>query len=132
VTVAKPKPGSGSRPGERRGGRGVGAKNKKTLTRDKLEFEVQAAAVAALGKDVVDAMDPLDIMLFAMRLALAQGWMFKAAAIAMDAAPYCHPRLATTQIVGTKGRKAPEEFSDEELATLAGADLDDFAPNTIQ
>jgi hypothetical protein len=46
---------------------------------------------------------PLEIMLLAMRTALAAGDLDKAAAHAKDAAPFLHPRLGITQVTGANG-----------------------------
>lgn len=87
----------GSRPGERRGGRQKGSRNKRTIAR--------IALVETGGES------PLDIMLCAARAIwrAAQGEdgaldlrkAAQAADIAKDAAPYVHARLAPQQPVGS-------------------------------
>jgi hypothetical protein len=82
-------PRGGHRPGA---GRPKGSKSgpsQKTLARLKL------AATVAAG-DVT----PLQVMLETMRALWQQGEQMAACAIARDAAPYLHPRLATTNITG--------------------------------
>lgn len=80
---------SGSKPGERRGGRQKGSLNTRTR-------QIAEAAMA-------EGITPLEVMLKAMRLhAKAEAWD-AAAAIAKDCAPYMHPRLAP---VDDKGKTA--------------------------
>ena len=50
-----------------------------------------------------DGLSPLEVMLRAMREhALADRWD-QAAAVAKDAAPYCHPRFAAVEVGGPNG-----------------------------
>ena len=98
----------GSKPGERRGGRQKGAANKRTR-----EIANQAAA---------SGITPLEVMLKAMRVhANARRWD-KAAAVAKDAAPYMHPRLASMQHSGPNGGPIPiadlTHATEEQLAAL--------------
>ncbi len=44
----------GSKPGERRGGRRPGAKNKRTLAREQAQAEIAVKIAAALGADAFD------------------------------------------------------------------------------
>ena len=76
---------AGAKPGERRGGRTKGTKNKKTLTK-----------LAALTRDIAKNETPLDFLLRVMRngrLGLP---------VRMDAAkaalPFVHPKLAHVQL----------------------------------
>jgi len=76
----------GRRPGA---GRKKGSPNKATIERQ--------ARVAATG------ITPLDVMLTTMRkYADAKDWD-KASAVAKDAAPYVHPRLAAVEHAGKDG-----------------------------
>lgn len=109
----------GARPGERRGGKAVGTRDKATLDREKRLNDAIKAAIAAVGDDKIWAMSMLDIMEFASRLAFANGWVFKAAEIADKAAPYRHAKLAST-VIDDKRRRAPEQFGDDELFALYG------------
>jgi hypothetical protein len=111
----------GSKPGEGRGGRPPGARDRKTLEREQMVSEVLAAASAAIGSDKIEAMSPLDVLLFAMRLCASNGWWFKAAVFAEDAAPYVHPRLASA-VIEDQRRRAPEDFHEDELMALSRAD----------
>ena len=43
---------------------------------------------------------PLEVMIRAMRQYLEEGRLDKAAAVAKDAAPYCHPRLSAIAVSG--------------------------------
>ncbi len=66
-------------------------------------------------------MTPLQVMLRAMAIE-ANGDNWKAAAVfARDAAPYVHARLSNVEMNATVRRSATD-YSDEELAALAGAD----------
>lgn len=96
--------GGGSKPGERRGGRGKGTRNKRTVAQS-------AAAVA-------DGISPLDYMLSVMRDIDAEPYM--RAAMAKAAAPYVHPHLATIEHSGPGGGAiqhrhavSPEQVRDE-------------------
>ena len=65
-------------------------------------------------------MTPLQVMLRAMALeANAENWK-SAAALAKEAAPYIHARLSNVEMNATV-RRAASDFSDAELAALAGA-----------
>ena len=90
----------GLRPG---GGRPKGAKTERT--------RAIAEQVALTG------LTPLEVMMEAMRHYQAIGNRDKAVAIAKDAAPYMHPRLATVAVGGTPG--APIETKDVTMAELA-------------
>jgi hypothetical protein len=81
--------GKGSAPGERRGGRKKGVANTKT----------RMIADAAVKSGIT----PLEVMIEAMRALYYQGNLTAAAGIAKDAAPYMHPRLASTEISGKNG-----------------------------
>jgi hypothetical protein len=70
-------PRGGSRPGA---GRKAGAATLKTRK--------------VADRAAVEGCTPLDVMLAAMRSLAAAGRMAEAAAVAKDAAPYCHPRLS--------------------------------------
>jgi hypothetical protein len=77
-----------------RGGKRPGAGRKKgSRTR-----RTQAVAAVALAEGV----SPLEVMLASMRVEYAGGNLKAAAALARDAAPYCHPRLASVQHKGSE------------------------------
>jgi hypothetical protein len=80
-------PRGGSKPGERRGGRQKGTPNKATAAK--------AEAIAATGET------PLDFMLRLMRDPL-QDYATRAD-MAKAAAPYVHPKLASTELKGEGG-----------------------------
>jgi hypothetical protein len=86
--------GGGARPGERRGGRKKGTRNKRTLE--------QLEAAAASGE-----MLPLPYLLKIMRdeNETPERRMFCAKA----AAPYCHPKLAAVQHSGPDGGPVQSE-----------------------
>ncbi len=98
----------GSRPGERRGGRKKGIPNRASISRQ--------AKVAAEG------VTPLDVMLRAMREHFEAKRFDEAAAFAKDAAPYVHPKLATTTLQGPNGGPIPTvdltKASDAQLDAL--------------
>ncbi len=73
---------SGSKPGERRGGRPKGGLNKRTLE------------LLSVGKDD-DGISPKEVMLRAMRHWWAQGNFIEAVECAAKVAPYEHPRLTS-------------------------------------
>lgn len=77
----------GSAPGERRGGRRPGALNKKSR---------EIAAKAMSGGE-----SPLEYMLRVMRDSTADE--ARRADMAKSAAPYMHPRLASTELTGKGG-----------------------------
>lgn len=113
--------GRGCRPGEKRGGRTPGARDSATLKREKAITEAMAAATAAIGNDKIQLMSPMDVMLYVMRLAAAQGWWFKSAEIAKEVAPYLHAKLAST-VIDDRRRRTPEQFGDDELLALYSAE----------
>lgn len=77
-------------------GRKAGSRNKRTQ---------QAMDEAARGGIL-----PLDVMLQAMRERFEAGDFKEAAAIAKDAAPYVHPRLASVQHAGDDGGPMQVQF----------------------
>src|SRR4051794_17374213 len=98
----------------RTGGRKPGTKNKATVERE-------ARARAAIAEALDGGLMPLDIILCVMRGGEA------AAAIterqyeaACAAAPFLHPKLASTTVNATI-RRSLADYSDEELAALTGA-----------
>jgi hypothetical protein len=88
VSVGGARPGAGRKPGGR---------NKKTR-----EIADRAAA---------EGITPLEVMLEAMRFHYFHDELDEAAAIAKDAAPYMHPRLATVNV----GNKPGETFQHEDV-----------------
>ncbi|MDO9712366.1 hypothetical protein [Paracraurococcus lichenis] len=98
----------------RTGGRKPGTKNKATLERE-------ARARAGLTEALTGGPMPLDVILTVMRGGEAAAQISERqydAAVA--AAPYLHPRLASTTVDATV-RRSLSDFTDEELAALAGA-----------
>jgi hypothetical protein len=67
----------------------------------------------------VKAMSPLAVMLYSMWIYANRDNWDKASFYAAMAAPYVHPKLASTTINATVRRSA-EEFDDTELVTIAG------------
>lgn len=52
---------------------------------------------------IADGITPLEVMLCAMRAKFEEGDLVAAAALAKDAAPYLHPRLAAIEQSGPYG-----------------------------
>ena len=100
-------PGGGSKPGERRGGRRPGAKNKTTIEREARAAEGMQAALET-------GLLPLDVMLRVMRGgAEAEAITDRQYGAAVDAAPYLHPRLTAAASATLDDLK---RLSDAELA----------------
>lgn len=114
---AEPSKQRGAKPGERRGGKTPGIRDKATLLREKIISQAMMAATAAIGSAAIRAMSPKDVMIFTMQLAATQGWWFKAAEIAKEVAPYVHAKLANT-VIDDRRRKDAKEYSDDELEAL--------------
>lgn len=68
-------------------------------------------ALELLGPEIM-SLSPKDVMLFAMRVALKSKWIFRAAEIAADVAPYVHPKLSA---VTTMSGNEDEQRSDEDI-----------------
>ena len=66
---------------------------------------------------VEEGLSPLDVMLRAMREAVAKDQMQEAAKFAQMAAPYIHPRLQAIQHTGREG--GPIEVADMSRNDLA-------------
>lgn len=77
----------GARPGERRGGRKPGIKNKASIAR---EAEVKASGIT-----------PLEYLLSEMRNPKLKS--SERRQCARDAAPYVHPKLASVEMTGKNG-----------------------------
>ena len=90
-------PGGGSKPGERRGGRQKGSRNKAKIELEAKLSEARGRAVAGITTTEIAAMSPLDIMLRAMQIEAQTGEWRAAAALAKEAAPYLHAKLAPKQ-----------------------------------
>lgn len=81
-----------------------------------------AVEIKSLLPDIPDEiarLSPLEVMLKAMSIAAYEGKWFTAAALAKEAAPYVHPKLAAID-VSTNNRRNIDEFTDAELIALAG------------
>jgi hypothetical protein len=50
-----------------------------------------------------DGLTPLEVLLGVMRHHYRAGDLAAAAAVAKDAAPYCHPRLTSAEVSGARG-----------------------------
>lgn len=60
---------------------------------------------------IADGITPLEVMLHAMRAKYGEGDLVAAAALAKDAAPYVHPRLAAIEQSGPDGGPVPTEVT---------------------
>jgi len=112
------KKGRGHLPGQTGLGRPKGSRNQETINREQHLMEVMQHAVKILGDEIM-SISPKDVMLLAMRTALQAGWVFRAAEIAADVAPYVHSKL---QSVTVDSRNNDELRSDEDLQ----AELDEI------
>lgn len=101
----------GADPGERRGGRQKGTRNRRTyaLIETPPEETVQFSASTQLLR-------PIDVMIFAMRWHFSEKRYDMAADAAARVAPYLHPKLAVSTV---NIRKSPAEMEDDELAAAA-------------
>ena len=80
---------------------------------------VQRVTREARAKAAASGVMPLDVMLEAMRAHHGAGQLDLAAAIAKEAAPYLHPRLAAVQHTGKDGSALVVEivrFGESEAA----------------
>lgn len=93
----------GAAPGERRGGRQKGTRNKATAERDEDLDTALAAAFAALGPDFIDGLSPAMLQLIAMREAAKAGFIRAAAAMADRAAPYFDAKKASEAVKDDSG-----------------------------
>jgi hypothetical protein len=125
----------GNKPGQRKGGRAPGTKNKSTVEYEQKLAEAQVIASENISHAAVDVMDPLSIIIHAMRYCAHQGLLWKACEFAVMALPYCSPRLSTvvTRNVNFPGDVDVSTLSDQELhdqlvairrRTTAGATVD--------
>jgi hypothetical protein len=99
--------------GKRRGaGRPKGSKNRRTVAHEEL-----------VGKAAAEGITPLEVMLEAMRTHHAAGHLDKAAAVAKDAAPYMHARLAQIDqhMSGTLGTYEAQPIPVAEREDIPGS-----------
>ena len=97
---------SGSKPGERRGGRKVGTRNKAVVERERIAAAALSEAVALIPPEIIDTLSPADFLNVAWRALAKAGEIGSAIAIAKEAAPYFNRRLAPEPSdVATDGRK---------------------------
>jgi len=104
----------GAHPGERRGGRSKGTRNKRT--------EAQAIAIAESG------ITALDFLIGVMRDPNAP--LAQRIEAAKAVAPYLHPRLSTitANVNGSFGKRDVRELSHEELKVIAAGGIVSHAP----
>jgi len=99
--------------GRKTGGRRPGSRNRATLER---EARARAGVAAALTTGVL----PLDVILVVMRGGPeAEAITERQYEAACAAAPYLHPRLASTTLDATL-RTDPDVLTDAQLAAIAG------------
>lgn len=110
--------GRGSKPGERRGGRKKGSRNKAVIER---EMRAKAALKAAEAGDM-----PLDVMLGVMRGNRTA--TPEQIAMAVAAAPYCHPKLSSVDMNAVVKRDVRDLSMDELLAIAAAGGTRDHPP----
>ena len=85
---------SGSKPGERRGGRQKGTRNKAVLEREAIAAAALSEAVALIPPEIIDALSPADFLNVAWRALAKAGEIGSAIAIAKEAAPYFNRKKA--------------------------------------
>lgn len=99
----------GKRPGA---GRKKGSVTKATVYRQEM-----------LAKATADGISPLDVMITAMRAAWDAGNVQDAVQHAVHAAPYVHPRLASSEMKLDDKRTA-RDYSTAELEAILARDCD--------
>jgi hypothetical protein len=104
------------------GGRRAGAGRKLGIANRKTAEIADAAAAQGIT--------PLEVMIEAMRELHAKGDKIAACAIAKDAAPYIHPRLANIALDATVRRDPIDLTEAELLAIAAGSRADGAAAET--
>jgi hypothetical protein len=83
----------GARPGA---GRPKGKKNASTLAREAALKDALAEMLRELSPAEIRTIEPLSVMLFAMRAMLAKGDVVTAASIARNAADFCHSKVSAS------------------------------------
>jgi transposase len=105
--------------GRKTGGRQKGSANKATIEREELIAESAQRSTDGLTQEQIATMTPLDVMLHAMKLEVANAQWRLAAVFAEKAAPYIHPRLASeVHRISTDDSKRNTEELQRELADL--------------
>jgi hypothetical protein len=102
-------------------GRPPGAKNKATIEMGALIAESAQRATDGLTQEQIASMTPLDVMLHAMKLEVANGQWRIAAVFAEKAASYIRPRLASE--VHRDSQRSVDDI-DAEFADLRRAAKD--------
>src|SRR5580692_9858011 len=105
---AKPPPG-GRRPGA---GRKPGSRNKATRAREEAAQRTVSTVLERLNMDTSN-FTPLECLLLCMHVKLQAGDLSGAAAAAREAAPYCHPKVATS----VPSPVTPEDLMSDPPAT---------------
>lgn len=108
-------PRGGARPGA---GRPTGGKDRTAEAKVVIDKHVQSMCQIDIPEHIA-RMSPLQIMLHAMSLEASQERWPQAAALAKEAAPYLHPKLSNVEM-SANVRRSPEDYTDAELAALAG------------
>jgi len=88
-------PHGGARPGS---GRKTGTKNRKTLEREAAARAALDSMLGELTPEQIEAMQPLDVLLWAMRLQLKIGNIMGAASVAEKAAGFVHPKISSNAL----------------------------------
>jgi hypothetical protein len=104
----------GARPGA---GRPKGSRTVRTKAAVAAE-QAASAALATKGIDpAITQMQPLEVLLRAMWIAVSQGNWSQAASFAREASPYVHSKLSSVDLNATV-KKDPAALTDAELAAL--------------
>jgi hypothetical protein len=97
----------GSKPGERRGGRQLGTRNKANLEQNEALESALRLAFAKHGSAYIRTLTPAQFQFLAMHEAIEAGFIYSALAIADKVAPYYDARLAhlTAEAVEAKAKR---------------------------
>jgi hypothetical protein len=105
-----------------RGGKREGAGKPKGATAKRTQEAVEKAL--AIG------ITPLEVMLMAMKDALDKGELKEASNFAKDAAPYCHAKLASTEVKATVDATISKATKEQKDAAVAALGVISVASNT--
>ncbi|MDE2580220.1 MAG: hypothetical protein KGL52_01160 [Rhodospirillales bacterium] len=87
-----PKQRGGKRPGA---GRPKGARSATTIERERNARAAVDLVLAEIGREGIKRMQPLEVLMLGMHLALEAGNLPAAMAAAEKAAPFCHARMSS-------------------------------------
>jgi hypothetical protein len=106
----------GSKPGERRGGRQLGTRNKANVEKNEALESALRLAFAKHGSAYIRTLTPAQFQFLAMHEAIEAGFIYSALAIADKVAPYYDARLAPLIV---EPPAEPEEAKAKRLHMIA-------------